>query len=1025
MKMRTFIYRSLAVMGFVLLTMVGFSQNARTVTGKITDTYGESLPGVNVVVEGTTIGTVSNIDGAYQLQVPNRDDVVLVFSFIGYETKSMPLGSNSSLDVSLVQGNVGLEEVVAIGYGVVKKKDLTGSVASINSEEISKTTTSNAMQAMQAKVPGLDIQQSDGQAGAGIRINLRGTRSINASNNPLILVDGIEYGSTIDINPSDIESMDVLKDASSTAIYGTRGANGVILITTKRGKAGKTQVNLNAYLSSNSATNVPKVMYGEREVQRLIDKTNYQADAVTGNYGASNVKVEDILTLTLDDGTTEMEIYNDGSYTDWADQILQDGLTQNYELSVSGGNEKTLVNVSFGTMFDKGLMKNDVFDRYNGKANIDHVINDYFKVGSSMLYTYKNHNARNGGVFNRSLNMTTITHPYLKDGSINKTPNPRYAAHSSPLLDEVDGAYQRNIETTRFFGNAYLNITPLKNLSFKSVFAVDRRNVREGSYEDYESQGNFQAPAVSEISLEYNQNTGFTWENTLNFNTNFNGTKHEVTALLGHSMHQNIYEQLVTSGPAGKEHYYTSSFYDVSKITDKTTTSNYIKTSMLSYFGRLNYKYDEKYLLTASVRTDGSSTLAEGYKWGYFPSVAGAWRLNEEAFMENTENWLSNLKLRASWGISGNSAIDAYETLATLSGTQVFYYLNGGDIAGNIPSAMGNTSLTWEKTASLNFGIDFGIIDNRISGSIDYFMNNTTDLLYQKSAPPSSVYPSVWGNIGATKGSGIEVALNTSIVRSKDFNWNINWSYTSFKDEIVTLADSLSRNINGTSGQIVGEPVLIYFDYEADGCWGAGEFDQYKADWQARHEGETIGFVSAYGAPGTIKLVDRDDNGKFDNDDKIVYDRSPKHILGMNNSISYKNFSLDVLVYARLGGYISYGINGALNYESANWADLDYWTPGNLEAKFPSPGAASTTFASYGSALLYEKADYLKIKDVTLSYKLPKNVLNNLGIDNAKIYGSLKNFFTFSSIENYDPERGGAFTFPLAKQVVVGVNIQF
>jgi len=1025
MKMRTFIYRSLAVMGFVLLTMVGFSQSARTITGKITDTYGESLPGVNVVVEGTTIGTVSNIDGAYQLQVPDRDDVVLVFSFIGYETKNMPLGSNSSLDVSLVQGNVGLEEVVAIGYGVVKKKDLTGSVASINSEEITKTTTSNAMQAMQAKVPGLDIQQSDGQAGAGIRINLRGTRSINASNNPLILVDGIEYGSTLDINPSDIESMDVLKDASSTAIYGTRGANGVILITTKRGKAGKTQVNLNAYLSSNSATNVPKVMYGEREVQRLIDKANYQADALTGNYGTSNVKVEDILTLTLDDGTTEMEIYNDGSYTDWADIILQDGLTQNYELSVSGGNEKTLVNISFGTMFDKGLMKNDVFDRYNGKANIDHVINDYFKVGSSMLYTFKNHNARNGGVFNRSLVMTTITHPYLKDGSIFKTPNPRYAAHSSPLLDEVDGAYQRNIETSRFFGNAYLTISPMKNLSFKSVFAIDRSNVREGSYEDYESQGNFQAPNVSEISLEYNQKTGFTWENTLNFNTNFNGTKHEVTALLGHSMNQSIYEQLLTSGPAGKEHYYTSSFYDVTKISDKTTKSDFIKTSMLSYFGRLNYKYDEKYLLTASVRTDGSSTLAEGHKWGYFPSVAGAWRLSEEGFMENTEDWLSNLKLRASWGISGNSAIDAYETLATLSGTQVFYYVNGSDIAGNIPSAMGNTSLTWEKTASLNFGLDFGIVENRVSGSIDYFMNNTTDLLYQKSAPPSSVYPSVWGNIGATKGSGIEVALNTSIVRSKDFNWDINWSYTSFKDEIVTLADSLTRNINGTSGQIVGEPVLIYYDYEADGCWGVGEFDQYKADWQARHEGQTIGFVSAYGAPGTIKLVDQDDNGKFDNEDKIVYDRSPKHILGMNNSISYKNFTLDVLVYARLGGYISYGINGALNYESANWADLDYWTPTNVDAKFPSPGAASTTLANYGSALLYEKADYLKIKDVTLSYKLPKDVLNNLGIGNAKIYGSLKNFFTFSNIENYDPERGGAFTFPLAKQVVVGVNIQF
>lgn len=1015
----------------VMLVLVQFFcstafAQTQTVKGKITDSQtGESLVGVNVVEKGTTNGTVTNVDGNYTINIaPNA---VLNVSFIGYHMQEIQVAGKTTIDVVMLQETTELDEVVAIGYGVVKKRDLTGSVSTVKSKDIQKTTSSNALQSMQARVPGLDVMQSSGQAGAAVSINLRGNRSINASNSPLILVDGIEYGSTLDINPSDIESMEILKDASSTAIYGTRGANGVILITTKRGQAGKTRVNFNSFLSSNSPTNVPQVMYGDREVQRLIDKSNYQADAASGNWGASNLTPEQVLTESLAD-FTEIGIYNDKSYTDWADIILQDGLTQNYELSVSGGNEKTLFSLSLGTMLEKGLLRNDQLDRYNARVNVDHKISNIFKVGTSMLFTYKSQDARDGGVFNRSLNMTTITHPYTAEGEIIKTPNPRYAAHSNPLLDEVPGALQNNTETTRFFGNTYLEINPMQGMTFKSVFAVDRRNTRIGRYEDFESVGNLQAPATSEISLEYQTNTAITWDNTLNYVTDFSGSKHNLTALAGESLTQGVYEQMRTSGNAGQEHYYKSSFYDVSKIIAETTTSNYVKSSILSFFGRVNYKFDERYLLTASVRADGSSRLAEGHKWGYFPSVAAGWRISEESFMENAQGWLNNLKLRVSWGISGNSAIDPYQTLATLSSSQVFYYLGGKDLAGNIPSSIGNTSLTWEKTSSLNFGIDFGIIDNRLSGSVDYFINNTNDLLYQKSAPPSSVFPSVWGNIGDTEGSGIEVALNTVIARGKDFNYDINWSFTSFSDKIVSLADNVDKNINGRTGQIVGESISIFYDFEDAGMWNVGEFDTYKADWEARHPGESLGYISSYGTPGSIKIVDRDDNGILDDEDKIVYNRSPKFIMGMSNSLSYKDFDLAVMVYARTGGIISYDMNGALNYESANWANLDYWTPTNTTAKFPSPGlssAAASTHSNYGSALLYEKANFLKIRDITLGYNLPKTLLGKAKIDNVKVYGSLKNYFTFSNIDNYDPERGGAFSFPLARQVVFGINVQF
>jgi TonB-linked SusC/RagA family outer membrane protein len=998
---------------------------AQKVTGVVVDETNSPLPGVNVVVKGTTNGVITDMDGKYSIAPKDVQKDILQFSFIGYDTKEVKINGEKLINIQLTSSNLQLEEVVAVGYGVVKKRDLTGSVASVKSDEISKATTSNAMQAMQARVPGLDIQQSNGQAGAGININLRGNRSISASNSPLILVDGIEYGSTLDINPSDIESMEVLKDASSTAIYGTRGANGVIIITTKRGKSGTTKVNFNAYYSSNSPTNVPKVMYGDREVQRLIDKANYQADAASGKWGTSALTPEQVLTEKLED-FTEIGIYNDKSYTDWLDMILQNGMTKNYELAVSGGTDKTTFNVSLGSMFEEGLMKDDKMSRYNAKASVDHKISNMFKAGTSLLFTYKDNDKRNSSVFGQAMKMTTITHPYRADGTLIATPNPRYAAHCNPLLDEVDGAYKNNAESTRFFGNAYVEVTPIKGLTAKSIFAIDRSNIRTGIYQDYQSVARYQSPGTSSISLEYENKTDLTWENTLNYNTNFGGSKHEITALLGHSMKQSVYEEAITSGDVGKEHYYTSLFYDLSKIpsTKISTKSQYIKSSILSYFGRLNYKFNEKYLLTASLRADGSSTLADGHKWGYFPSTAVAWRASEESFLKGI-NWLNNMKLRASWGISGNAAVGPYSTLTALSTTPVYYFVGTSDVAGNIPSALGNKDLTWEKTASYNFGVDFGVFDNRISGTIDYYISHTSDLLYRKSAPPSSVYPSVLANIGETKGHGLEVSINTMVVKKKDFSWDINWSYSTFKDEITYLSEGVTKNISGKSGQIIGEPVRIFYDYKSDGIWNVGEFDTYKTNWLASHPGKTVGFSSAYGVPGTVKLVDINDDGNITEDDRVVYNQSPKHILGMNNSFSYKNFSLSVLVYARLGGYISYDMNSQLNYESANWGNLDYWTPTNISAKFPSPGAPSTTWGSYGSATYYEKADYVKIKDITLGYNLPKATIKHIGLNNFKIYGSLKNYFTFSKIDNYDPERGGDISFPLAKQLVVGVNVEF
>lgn len=996
----------------------------KSVTGTIIDETGEPMIGVSVLVQGTTTGTVTDLDGKFVLEVPAN--ATLVISYIGYKTQNIKVGSQHAFAIKMESDNEVLDEVVVVGYGVVKKRDLTGSVSSVKAGDIQKTASSNAMQAMQAKVPGLDIQQSSGQAGSGININLRGNRSINADNSPLILVDGVEYGSTIDINPSDIESMEVLKDASSTAIYGTKGANGVIIISTKRGKAGKTKVNLNAYVSVNEPTNIPKVMYGEREVRRLLDAKNYKDDIADGSWGTHHAKVEDVLGTAPNFGLpySEMDVYNEGSYTDWPNLLLKNGLTQNYDLSISGGSEKTTFNISMGAMVEGGLLKNDKLARYNGKLSVDHKVNDILKVGMDMLYTHKNHDKRSGNVFGRSLYMSTIAHPYDADGNIILRPSPYYEAHANPLLDDQEGAYDNNIVTNRLFATSYLQLTPIKGLTLKTLFNVDYQQQHEGLYRDYQSVSELQSAKGSYISNDQNHYINYTWDNTLNYITDFGGSDHSLTLLLGSSTKRNEARSSQVSGYASAEHYYKSSFYDVSLIKTPVNTSSYTKTTMQSYFGRVNYSYKSKYLLAASLRADGSSVLAKGHKWGYFPSVAVAWRVSDENFMESTRDWLDNLKLRASWGSTGNAGISAYQTLPMVNAdNQIYYEFGSGVTTGRIPTTLGNENLTWETTTSYNFGVDFGFWGNRIYGSADFYINKTKDLLYAQSLPLSSVYSHVLSNIGKTKGHGFEIQIGGVPVRTKNFNWDTTLSVSTAKDEIVELSNGLEKNINGRTGQIVGQPLNIYYYYEADGCWGVGEFETYKADWEASHPGKTLDFPEANSTTGDVKIVDRNDDGKITDDDKRVYDRSPKCILGWNNTLTYKDFSLSFLVYARLGGWMEYGLYQQFRYDNANWADLDYWTPENQGARFPTPGLTKQN--TYTASTFYEKSSYIKIKDITLSYNLPKTWISKIGMSNLRVYGSMKNFFTFSSVDNYDPERDGDISFPLTKQLVFGVNIEF
>lgn len=620
--------------------------------------------------------------------------------------------------------------------------------------------------------------------------------------------------------------------------------------------------------------------------------------------------------------------------------------------------------------------------------------------------------------------MSTIAHPYDADGNIILRPSPYYEAHANPLLDDQEGAYDNNIVTNRLFATSYLQLTPIKGLTLKTLFNVDYQQQHEGLYRDYQSVSELQSAKGSYISNDQNHYINYTWDNTLNYITDFGGSDHSLTLLLGSSTKRNEARSSQVSGYASAEHYYKSSFYDVSLIKTPVNTSSYTKTTMQSYFGRVNYSYKSKYLLAASLRADGSSVLAKGHKWGYFPSVAVAWRVSDENFMESTRDWLDNLKLRASWGSTGNAGISAYQTLPMVNAdNQIYYEFGSGVTTGRIPTTLGNENLTWETTTSYNFGVDFGFWGNRIYGSADFYINKTKDLLYAQSLPLSSVYSHVLSNIGKTKGHGFEIQIGGVPVRTKNFNWDTTLSVSTAKDEIVELSNGLEKNINGRTGQIVGQPLNIYYYYEADGCWGVGEFETYKADWEASHPGKTLDFPEANSTTGDVKIVDRNDDGKITDDDKRVYDRSPKCILGWNNTLTYKDFSLSFLVYARLGGWMEYGLYQQFRYDNANWADLDYWTPENQGARFPTPGLTKQN--TYAASTFYEKSSYIKIKDITLSYNLPKTWISKIGMSNLRVYGSMKNFFTFSSVDNYDPERDGDISFPLTKQLVFGVNIEF
>lgn len=982
----------------------------KTIKGQILDETGESMIGVSVLVKGTTIGTVTDFDGNYTLEVPSGKNI-LEISYIGYKTKEITIGNNSLINIKMEPDTQALDEVVVIGYGTVKKRDLTGAVASMKNEDVTVAPTSNVMEALQGKIAGMDIVKSSGQVGEDVSILLRGSRSIYGSNEPLFIIDGIP-GSYSQVNPSDIESVDVLKDASSTAIYGSAGANGVVIITTKRGKEGKATVNFDAYYGFSGSPNYKHGMVGDEWV-------NYQREAYkykNGDYPS------DMSALFGNQDYTDA--YNAGKWIDWIDEASGNtATTQKYSLSVSGGSEKTKIFASTSYNREEGLLSNDNLNKYSLRLNIDQEIFSWAKMGFTSNLTYQDRNQGVENTFTKGLSSFPLGDAYDQNGKIN---HEYITGQYSPLGDFIEDQYVNNTRSTYLNVSGYLELSPIKDFTFTSRINGTLSDSRQGQYWGDQCNANRPSYAGSPHAAITNKNAwNYTWENILSYNTTI-AKDHNIGGSVITSWNKNQNDSSLAA--ASGQMVDRWSFWRLASGASQHVESDFAQTQKMSFAVRFNYSYKGKYLFTFSNRWDGVSQFSAGHKWDSFPAGAIAWRISDEPFMNVAKNWLNNLKLRVGYGITGNSGgVDAYGTT-----TQAYVYTgNGLTLNGQNSSftqytgTYGSKDLGWEKSYNWNVGLDYGILNNRVDGSIEWFKTTTKGLLFKRTLPITSGLTgwgsplSIWQNIAETSNQGVEVTINSHNIKTKDFSWNTTLSVTWSKEKIEKLPDGdlISENL------FVGHSIKSIYGYKYTGIWGTNTPQD---------------ILDAYGVkPGFIQIetLEKDGDGgvhKYStNDRQVLGHTNPDWIVGLNNTFTYKNFDLSVFAMARYGQTINSDLLGYYTAEQSvttnQLAGADYWTENNQGAYYPAPGTGSEQ-STVISALRVRDGSFIKVKNITLGYTFPVNISRKALMEKCRIYATAYNPFIYvkdKQLKGTDPETNGSDAFPTFRQFVFGVNLTF
>lgn len=1024
-----------------IVSLVAFAQG-RQITGVVTDDLGDPMIGVNVLVKGTTNGAITDLDGNYVIQNVRNNDILAV-SYIGYIAQEIPVGTHTFINFQLKEDSQALDEVVVVGYGVQKKSDLTGAISSVSSERIASVGTSSVMSALQGSTPGVDISTNSARPGAGFSIQIRGQNTLNENVQPLYVVDGIITEDIDFLNPADIERIDVLKDASSTAIYGSRGANGVVIVQTKNSAttSSRLSVSYDGYYGVRKIARVPDFMDGRENIDYRTSRY-YTWDGTNNAYTLTEANQRVILQ-----NSTQINsyLYNE-DYVDWLDLGTQNGSQQNHYISVAGSNADINYNLGLGYQDEQGNFVNEEMQKYILRGSINHKANKYFSTGANFTLSHSVTNSGSQNGYRDLLRMQPFFNPYDENGEILAQPgiaasingSGNFTSSANPLL-EIEGSSN---ETRRYdlLSSFFAELRPIDGLVLKTTFSPEFNQRRVGWYRP-STPDRTDDIGVVEPRSRFN----WTWDNVANYSKTFNDV-HNLNVTLIHSVYKTQTELLRVSS---NKYPYNSLWYNIfnGTLVMGDSKSSYEQTTMLSYAARVNYDYAGKYLLTGTVRYDGSSKLAD--KWAAFPSLAAAWRMSEESFLKDTD-WLDNLKLRLSFGYSGNNAgVNAYGTQMTPNTSEnVYYDFNGSVVNGFATGSPVNRKLTWEKTREWNAGLDFGFFGGRIHGSVDFYDKLSDNLLMSRMLSIESGVESMTDNIGSVNNRGVEVALTTVNVRTKDLEWRTSFTFARNKNAIRSLYGKKDDVVG--EARFIGKPINVLYDYLINGVYSQAEWESMSAE-----ERTAMGATQ----PGYAKAVDTDGDGKMTTDDRIILGQvDPKWTGSLTSTLRYRDFDFSFNIFTRQGMYVedmfsAEFIGAATSDRGRMKVNFDYYVPAgvprydwsnftvdengqawatmgtsteNANAKYPVNGM---TGAFYGNNGRYQKTSFVKVRNITVGYSLPKSLISKAHLTQARVYFNVLNPFTFTDYIGWDPEYATSSfengNGPSSVTYQIGVNLKF
>lgn len=970
MKCTTYYFRPLGLLLLLcLIPLCSIAQNI-TVKGIVKDNLGESVIGANVTEKGTTNGMITDLDGNFSLTV--QKNATLVISYIGYVTQEIAIKGNTNLNIILKEDSKALEEVVVIGYGTARKSDVTGSIASVGGDKLQEMPSTNITYALQNRVAGVDMTQTSSQPGATMQIRIRGTRSLTASNDPLVVLDGIPFmGNLSDINPGDIKSMDILKDASSTAIYGSRGANGVILITTNRGAQGTpAKFTYNDYVGAKSVFSKYPMMDGPKyaEMRKYAGKFENSLDE------------------------------SDDMNTDWQDLLYRTGMVNSHDVSVAGGTNNG--SYSFGAAYykDQGVIPTQNYTRYSLRGSFDQGVGKYFRFG---LTTNSNYNVTKGSNIDlySVLNNTPLVNPYNEDGSLKRTVKLNSQDENFVVTrDVVENLEDSWLNEKKGFGTynnlfAEVQCPWVKGLKYRVNLGLNYRSTKGGVFTG-EGINSSTADTPSTASLEHTETTNWAIENLITYDRTFG--KHQLNIVGMYSAEETVYTKSHIAArdiPAEYLQYYNLGRAE-GTITVNPDNWDYQKSGLMSWMGRAMYTYDNRYMLMATVRADASSRLAKGHQWHTYPAVSAGWNIGQESFMDDLE-WLDILKVRVGYGQTSNQAVAPYSTWGKLS-TRPYNFGPTGYATGYYVSALPNYDLGWEYSSTWNFGLDFTLLGGRLSGTFEYYIQKTSNLLQSVNLPSTSGVSSYVGNVGKTENKGVEFTLNGTILDNHNgWTWDASINISANRNKLTELASGAERD--EANNWFVGHPIDAIYDYEKIGLWQEG--DPYL---DILEPGGNVGMIKVkytgeYNEDGTpVRQIGPDD--------RQIISMEPKFTGGFSTRVAYKGFDLNVITAFKCGGKLISTLhhsNGYLNMLTGRrgQVDVDYWTEENTNAKYPKPGGIqSGDNPKYGSTLGYFDASYWKVRNISLGYKFDEQKwLKNFGIQSLRAYVSIQNPFVICS----------------------------